>query len=172
MKSHSCENDRGVGSMPLNQHLNSELPVAPNCEHITPGGRRCRMLSLHGSGVCAYHARRRKNFAPELRDDASDDLFSVSDDTAAELLAGIKDFKSTAAVNLFLGNVVKQVVRQRMNRRDAVTLAYLSQLLLNSLSVMSRERLHVVETRPRIRLVDDIGGNSFDPSTTRPAPQT
>jgi hypothetical protein len=34
---------------------------------------------------------------------------------------------------LFIGNVVKQLARKRIERRDAIALAYLSQLLLNSL---------------------------------------
>ena len=49
---------------------------------------------------------------------------------------------SAASVNLFLGNVVKQLTRKRIQRRDAIALAYLSQLLLNSLAAMDKELLN------------------------------
>ena len=41
--------------------------------------------------------------------------------------------------NLFLGNLVKQLARKRIVRRDAIALAYLCQLLLNSLPPMWKE---------------------------------
>jgi hypothetical protein len=55
---------------------------------------------------------------------------------ANELLDGIEDFANADSINLFLGNLVKQLARKRIGRRDAVALAYVSQLLLNSLTAL------------------------------------
>ena len=103
------------------------------------------MLSLDGSGLCPHHARQQFTPSTDL-----DGTASISEDTADELLANIKDFKSPAAVNRFLGNVVKQVVRRRVSRRDAITLAYLSQLILNSQSAMTREQTAKQDSSPRV----------------------
>jgi hypothetical protein len=43
-------------------------------------------------------------------------------------------------VNLFLGNLVRQLARKRIARRDAIALAYISQLILTSQTAMARER--------------------------------
>jgi len=59
---------------------------------------------------------------------------------AAELLACVSDFGDAASVNRFLGNLVKQVTLKRIPRRDAITLAYICQLLLIA-SAPSIERI-------------------------------
>ncbi len=87
------------------------------------------MPALADSSVCAYHDRHAR--LAEVR---------ANEAVAHELLAGVEDFTSAETVNLFLGNLVKQVVRKRVARRDAIALAYLSQLLLNSLSAIGREQ--------------------------------
>lgn len=71
--------------------------------------------------LCAYHAQRRLQTQ------------RGSETAATELLACVSDFSDAASVNRFLGNLVKQVTLKRIPRRDAVTLAYICQLLLNSL---------------------------------------
>jgi hypothetical protein len=102
------------------------------CSHISHAGRRCRVLpAKNHPSLCAHHARKsRRRHQPD--DEA----------LAAELLDSIDDFTSAASVNLFLGNVVKQLTRNRIQRRDAIALAYLSQLLLNSLAAMDKELLN------------------------------
>lgn len=62
----------------------------------------------------------------------------TTDELAAELLGPTPDFSSAHGVNLFLGNLVTQFAHRRIERRDAVTLAYLGQLLLNSLAALDR----------------------------------
>lgn len=57
---------------------------------------------------------------------------------AAELLGEIDDFSTARSVNFFLGNLAKQLARKRIARRDAIALAYISQLLLNSLPALER----------------------------------
>jgi hypothetical protein len=85
-------------------------------------------LATDDSGLCAHHAQRLARSKPS------------GQALAAELLDSTGDFTTAASVNLFLGNLVKQLALQRISRPDAIALAYLSQLLLNSLSAMDREQ--------------------------------
>jgi hypothetical protein len=78
--------------------------------------------------LCAYHADRLKATVPAVDPEA----------LAADLLGEIDDFSTAGSVNLFLGNLVKQLARKRIARRDAIALAYISQLLLNSLPALER----------------------------------
>ena len=43
-------------------------------------------------------------------------------------------------MNLFLGNLVRLLARKRIARRDAIALAYISQLILTSQTAMARQR--------------------------------
>jgi hypothetical protein len=109
-----------------------EPPIARTCEYVTARGHRCRMLlARNHSSLCSHHARQARR-----RGQPDDEAL------AAELLASVEDFTTAASVNLFLGNVVKQLARKRIQRLDAIAHAYLSQLLLNSLSVMEKEMLN------------------------------
>jgi hypothetical protein len=72
--------------------------------------------------LCAYHADRLRVTIPIVEPEV----------LAADLLGDIQDFSTPASVNLFLGNLVKQLACKRIARRDAIALAYISQLLLNS----------------------------------------
>jgi hypothetical protein len=100
-------------------------PASQTCEHINGRGHRCRLLPASDSTRCPHHARR--HAASQSTDEA----------IAADLLAGIDDFASAAPVNLFLGNLLTQLARKRIRRRDAMALAYISQLLLNSLAALA-----------------------------------
>ena len=108
------------------------------CQHISPKGQRCHMLidehhrPANGAArptLCAYHAARSQASVPAVDPEV----------LAAELLGGIDDFSTAGSVNLFLGNLVKQLARKRIARRDAVALAYISQLLLNTLPALDRQ---------------------------------
>jgi hypothetical protein len=81
------------------------------------------------ASFCSQHARQEEN---HLQTPDPETL-------AAELLGEIGDFGTADAVNLFLGNLVKQLARKRIARLDAIALAYLCQLLLNSLTPLRQE---------------------------------
>jgi len=169
MESHSCEKTRGEGvETPLGRAKvypqdellrgdkvavsvpSSNLEALPHddldrCRHIDAQGRRCRMFvapaeKALGSGpdsdladltadLCAHHAQQilRRHRAGQT--------------VAAELLASVNDFSDAASVNRFLGNLMKMVALRRIPRRDAVVMAYISQLLLNSQSAQDRGEL-------------------------------
>jgi hypothetical protein len=108
------------------------------CQHKNSRGQRCHMLidknhrlpdGENRSSLCPYHLAQSK--AKEAVPDP--------ETLAAELLADIEHFSTADNVNLFLGNLVKQLARKRIARRDAIALAYLGQLLLNSLPPMWKE---------------------------------
>jgi hypothetical protein len=108
------------------------------CQHVSPKGRRCHMLidenhrPANGAPrptLCAYHANRLKVTVPPVDPEV----------LAAELLDNIVSFTTADEVNLFLGNLVRQLARKRIARRDAIALAYISQLILTSQTAMARE---------------------------------
>jgi hypothetical protein len=156
MESHRCEKPREEGVLPP-----PTPPACPErgrgdsasqtCQHINARGHRCRLLSAGDSILCAHHARRSSS---QPSDEA----------VAAELLAGIDDLPvalrqvaSAASVNLFLGNLLKLLARKRIRRHDAVALAYICQLLLNSLAAMNREQSRASgESLPEICIINDI----------------
>jgi hypothetical protein len=99
-------------------------------------GQRCNMLidtnHRHGTGqatLCAFHAERLRAKVPLVDPEV----------LAAELLTDINSFTTADEVNLFLGNLVRQLARKRIARRDAIALAYISQLLLNTHTGMAKE---------------------------------
>ena len=112
--------------------------IDSHCQHISPKGNRCHMLidqnhrPANGAKrptLCAYHADRLRASVPPVDPEV----------LAADLLGEIDDFSTAGSVNLFLGNLVKRLARKRIARRDAIALAYISQLLLNSLPALERE---------------------------------
>lgn len=134
-------------------------PVSANadsyCQHISAKGRRCHMLidKHHRSPsgekrppLCAYHANLLKAGSPAPDPEV----------VAAELLGSIVDFSTADAVNLFLGNLLKQLARERIARRDAVALAYVCQLLLNSLSALKRESEDDLDASAGQYLINDL----------------
>src|SRR5882762_10758807 len=117
-----------------------------HCQHISPKGNRCHMLidanhrPTNGAArptLCAYHTDRLRAAVPIVEPEI----------LAAELLAEINDFSTARSVNFFLGNLAKQLARKRIARRDAIALAYISQLLLNSLPALEREAAAEREAR-------------------------
>jgi hypothetical protein len=145
-----------VASLPhrfitLNQTTQKGLTMSPKssisvnatidsrCQHISPKGNRCHMLidrnhrppnGAASPTLCAYHTGRLGVSTPAVDPEV----------LAAELLEDINSFTTADEVNLFLGNLVRQLVRKRIARRDALALAYISQLILSSQTAMARQR--------------------------------
>jgi hypothetical protein len=129
MESNHCTKTTGGGAT-LSPGIVPEPPALSPCQHINGKGHRCHMFTNDPhSTLCSHHVRKQTK-ARQLQNEA----------TANELLGDIADFSTADSVNVFLGNLVKQLAHKRIARRDAVALAYISQLLLNSLSALSRER--------------------------------
>jgi hypothetical protein len=84
----------------------------------------------HRPTLCAYHANRLRAAVPAVDPEV----------LADELLTDIDSFTTADEVNLFLGNLVRQLARKRIARRDALALAYISQLILTSQSALHKEQ--------------------------------
>ena len=119
--------------------------VDSHCQHISPKGQRCHMLidqnhrppnASNRPVLCAYHADRLRAAVPVVDPEV----------LAAELLDDINSFTTADEVNLFLGNLVRQLARKRIARRDAIALAYISQLILTSQTAMTRQRAEQEES--------------------------
>jgi hypothetical protein len=163
-----------------------EPAEAPLCQYRDARGRGCRMLAVNSpnpasfaedseldvstEGLCVFHARR-------LRD-----RLRANETTAAELLASITDFADAASVNRFLGNLLKLVALRRIPRRDAIALAYISQLILNSQAAGCRGELQSLQAEalrrqldPPTRVVWDLPRRKRDPELSddsKPAAET
>ena len=199
MESHPCEKTRGEGvpgalpmpnpdpvsvAPPSDGALLGRPKVYPQdellggnedrCQHVDARGHRCRMFvapaeKTFGSAIdsdladltsdlCAHHAQKllRRHRAGQT--------------AGAELLASITDFADAASVNRFLGNLAKMVALRRIPRRDAIALAYISQLILNSQAAGSRGELQSLQVEalrrqldPPTRVVWDLPRRKQDP---------
>jgi len=116
--------------------MSSKQLTVNQCQFQNARGQRCNMLidtnHRHGTGpatLCAFHAERHRAKIPLVDPEV----------LAAELLTDVNSFSTADEVNLFLGNLVRQLARKRIARRDAIALAYMSQLLLNTHSGMAKE---------------------------------
>lgn len=99
------------------------------CNFRFADGRRCRMLR-HGrrDELCLFHTR-------ELLQ------LKSSSELGAELLALGGNFQNPIAINLVLGKLFAAVATGRMHRRDASTLAYIAQLLLQTIDEKKYQRI-------------------------------
>ena len=171
------------GSSPAQPLVRSDH--APLCQYRDARGRGCRMLAVNSpnplslaedsaldvstEGLCAFHARR-------LRD-----RHRAGQTAAAELLASVTDFGDAASVTRFLGNLAKMVALRRIPRRDAIVLAYISQLILNSQAANDRGELLryqlqlLREKNTPVQVIWDLPRRRRDPERTgdsKPAAQT
>jgi len=102
------------------------------CNFQFADGRRCRMLLHKTTGeLCLFHHR-------ELLQ------LQSSAEIGAELLALGGNFRNPIAINFVLGKLFSHVATGRMHRRDASTLAYIAQLLLQTLDT---KRYHLARDR-------------------------
>jgi hypothetical protein len=113
---------------------NASDPI--HCRYLSPSGRRCRQAVANVvSGLCFRHATQQQ----KERDIA---------DIASTLTGRPKDFKSATRINRSLGELYNLLAQHRISPRHAAVLAYISNLLLRSLSAIDRE--NNVETVPQI----------------------
>jgi hypothetical protein len=112
----------------------TELITAPEslttnqCTHINGAGRRCRMiLAPDHDTLCAHHLQQHIANQPD------------PETLAAELLESTGNLNTADRVNALLANVVKQLARQRIDRRDALAIGYLAQLLLSTVPGVQKE---------------------------------
>jgi hypothetical protein len=117
----------------------SKTPSENRCQQTTSSGRRCRSphSAAHPS-LCSYHAREesQKNNSPLA--------------LAVDLLGPIHDFRTATSVNHVLGKLLVLLASDRVPPRNAAVLAYICQLLLQSLSDVKHE-LYVGKQEPDMK---------------------
>jgi hypothetical protein len=98
------------------------------CTYSALDGRRCTSLTYPGhSFLCHQHLRKELDFAPP------------SEDVATDILSSIHNFQSAAAINAALGKIFALLAAGRIKRQEALTMAYICQLMLQSLKELKRE---------------------------------
>src|SRR5262249_8648980 len=92
------------------------------CTFVNAKGGRCRMFIVHRNEVfCPHHLNQQRRAEQRHAEQVS-----------ANLLQNMLDFSSPTSVNIFLGNLLRELTLRRIDRKDALAMAYIGQMLLNS----------------------------------------
>jgi hypothetical protein len=98
------------------------------CTFATSDGRRCTSLVYPGhSSLCHQHLSKELEHTPP------------SEDIATDILSSIQNFQSAAAINAALGKIFALLAAGRIDRKDALTMSYMCQLMLQSLKEFKHE---------------------------------
>lgn len=115
-----------ANSNPLNQ--------PDRCQHITPKHRRCRLPVVNSRvGLCFRHLAQlaaKGAVLPHSPDPS---------DLRSALAGELREFKTAAEINLFLGRLLLLLSEGRVAPRRAAVLAYVCNLLLRTLPALDRE---------------------------------
>ncbi len=116
------------------------------CCYIHPSGRRCaEYLAPSHDSLCLYHSRReqeREHRTPEAKA------------IVAQVLGTREQFKTATQVNDALAKLFALRSRKLISQRDAHLLAYISQLLLFSLSSVENDFTRAYEYKEWEKLVE------------------
>jgi len=85
------------------------------------------LVALDHPSFCAYHA----GWVEKQK--------AKEEDLTPELIGPLHDFRSVAAVNYTLGKLVKLVASRRISTREAATITYICQLLLQTVQGVNKE---------------------------------
>jgi hypothetical protein len=117
------------------------------------------MLRVDDELLCPYHLRqaRASQHDPEA--------------LAAELLESTGNLNTADRVNALLANVTKQLARQRIDRRDALAIGYLAQLLLNTVPGVQKEyqAIRAAEAKQALRKSIAQARGARHAAATRPS---
>ncbi|SRR5713101_5781905 len=107
------------------------------CSFTSPGGYQCRRFRAPDHPfLCSRHAQ---SAAHKESRDTRQALLDADSDVSADLLGPVEDFRTAAAVNHTLGNLLLLLARNRISPRRGAVLAYTCQLLLQSLGGVKEE---------------------------------
>jgi len=105
----------------------SEISDPQRCQFFFADGRQCAMPIWEPDGeVCLMHARQWQQTAG-------------ADAVGKQLATPSGSFKTANDINHALGNLFSLLAKKQIPRQDAAVLAYIGQLLLQSLSPMKHE---------------------------------
>jgi len=108
----------------------SAIDDTTRCSWTTKDGRRCRMPRVDGhTQFCGTHLESQRK---RMCSDPAAQLVNIVD--------GLTDLGSSAALDHALGNLLNLVLDRRIEYRRAEVLAYISQVMLQSRKMALRER--------------------------------
>ncbi len=106
------------------------IPEDVRCNHVTADNRRCiDSRAPDHKTLCPYHAMKEMQHRN-------------SKVVAKEILGPLNDFRSAFAINSALGKLFAITAENRIPVRNAAVLAYIGQLLLQTLNPLQREVVH------------------------------
>lgn len=136
---------------------------APNdtrCEFRSSDGRRCRLSRADGhASLCSKHWRR------DLGVTEREHLNPEADAAVAELLGSKTDLRTDTAVNDALAKLFTLRARKLLGLRDTAILAYIVQLLLQTLHGTEVEFKNLHGSRAWDRILEKAIQDSLEPRT-------
>jgi hypothetical protein len=107
------------------------LNKSTRCTHLTANGRRCQApFAPNHTALCAQHA---------LQDLQLHDSKVVTE----EILGPLCDFRSAFSINRALGKLFTITAENRIPVRNALALAYIGQLMIQTLHPLNEESLEL-----------------------------
>ena len=128
--------------------MNRAPNVRSRCQHRTSSGRQCRFrTSGAASQLCSRHCA----------------IEAHSADLAAALTEGLAEFTSAAPLNDFLSRLLLLLAQDRISSRRAAVLAYITNQLLRTVSVMEQEAATKNSKKGPVKIIWDIPGPPHRP---------
>jgi hypothetical protein len=119
-------------------------PVGSRCQHRYANGKQCRQSGLESqAGLCSHHFRL-SNPSVTFPSTPGND----STDLSADLLRGRLKFSSAEGLREFLTRLLVLVTEGRVTPRRAAVLAYITNQLLHTHSVVLKEEELENKSRP------------------------
>jgi hypothetical protein len=107
------------------------------CRLTTIDGRRCRMYRAKGhKSLCMTHAQQEEQMLN-------------AETVAAELIGPVHEYQTALCVNRTLGCLFNLIAQKRISNKDGALLAYVGQMLLQSVGSTIKEELLRVSNEER-----------------------
>jgi len=118
-----------------------QLDSLRRCYFRDPAGRRCRRDRMHNHPTyCYYHSRpQQESDLPADSPQSTGNAAGPPDSTLEDLLGPLQDYRTAAGVNFTLGRLLLLVADNRVSARKAHLIAYICQLLLQSVPAVAKE---------------------------------
>jgi len=130
LRSSQRSTPRGKGTATIAHAAPPPVPLAPDgrCQFLRADGKRCADAVYPGhDSLCHLHLLR------QIGGIAKGNLI------AGDILASVGNFQSASAINVALGKLLVHQIMGHISRRDALSIAYTFQLLLQTLPAVKAE---------------------------------
>ena len=132
--------------------ISNPVSSTSRCEHKTARGKRCTSVCGHGHpSLCTHHAQQEARNAQRAAASAAAVAARASNhqppmrNFASEILGPVTEFQTAASINHVLGRLLVLLAANRIPSRSAGTIAYVCQLMLQSLPEVKEECTDVLD---------------------------